>query len=50
MFTKTDTAHDYNPTRVWNMDETGITNVQILSKIVLSKGARNIGRMKSGES
>lgn len=43
------TAHDYSPTRVWNMDETGITNVQTPSKIVASKGARDVGRMTSGE-
>ena len=43
------TAHDYSPIHVWNMDETGITKVQIPSKVVTSKGARDVGRMTSEE-
>jgi len=43
------TAHDYSSIRIWNMDETGITNVQIPSKIVARKGVRYVGRMTSGE-
>jgi len=43
------TAHNYTSTRIWNMDETGITNVQIASKIVASKHERDVGRMTSRE-
>ena len=35
--------------RVWNMDETGISTVQKPSKIVATKGVRQVGKMISGE-
>jgi len=37
------------PSRIWNMDETGITNVQRPSKIIATKGQRTVGKVKSGE-
>ena len=37
------------PSRIWNMDETGITNVQRPSKIIATKGQRTVGKMTSGE-
>ena len=43
------TKHHYSPTRVWNMDETGITNVHTPMNIVATKGARKVGKMTSGE-
>ncbi|XP_041367107.1 uncharacterized protein LOC121381816 [Gigantopelta aegis] len=43
------TKHSYSPLRVWNMDETGISNVQKPVKIIATKGAREVGKMTSGE-
>lgn len=37
------------PSRIWNMDETGITNVQRPSKIIATKGERTVGKVTSGE-
>ena len=38
----------YTSARIWNMDETGITNVQKPGKIDATKGVRQVGRMASG--
>ena len=35
------------PFRIWNMDETGITNVQRPGKIIATKGQRTVGRVAS---
>ena len=43
------TEFSCTPSRIWNMDETGITNVQRPSKIVATKGERTVGKMTSGE-
>ena len=43
-------THPFTPVRVWNMDETGITNVQKPGKIMTTKGVRQMGKMTSGES
>lgn len=43
------TNHQYSPMRVWNMDETGITNVHKPMNIIATKGAREVGKMTSGE-
>src|SRR5678816_2470279 len=37
------------PSRIWNMDETGITNVQRPGKIIATKGQRTVGKVTSGE-
>ena len=34
---------------IWNMDESGITNVHIPAKVVASKGRRQISKITSGE-
>ncbi|CAM1295885.1 Uncharacterised protein r2_g520 [Pycnogonum litorale] len=39
----------FTPTRIWNMDETGISNVQKPGNIIATKGAREVGRVTSGE-
>ena len=39
----------YTSARIWNMDETGVTNVQKPGKIVATKGVRQVGKMTSGE-
>ena len=39
----------YTLSRVWNMDETGITNVQRPGKLVATKGARHVAKVTSGE-
>lgn len=42
-------SNNYSPRQVWNMDETGIKNVQNPGKIVATKGAKSIGRITSAE-
>jgi hypothetical protein len=37
------------PSRIWILDETGISTVQKLTKIVSTKGARQVAKMTSGE-
>jgi len=39
----------FNPSTIWNMDESGITNVQKPVKIIGTKGLRQVGKMTSGE-
>ena len=39
----------YTPSRVWNMDETGITNVQRPRKVVATKGPRHVAKGTSVE-
>lgn len=43
------TAHPYTVTKIWNIDETGIINIQKPVKIVASKGAKVVDWMTSGE-
>ena len=43
------TDHVYSPTRVWNADETGISTVHKPVKIIATKGAREVGKITSGE-
>ena len=42
-------SHTFAPSRVWNMDETGVSTVQCPTKIVATKGIRTVGKMTSGE-
>ena len=42
-------THPFTPARVWNMEETGIANVQKPGKIVATKGVRQVEKMPSGE-
>ena len=42
-------ANHVDAMRVWNVDETGVTNVHKPVKIVATKGARSIGKVTSGE-
>ena len=42
-------AHSYSDAHVWNMDESGISCVQVPHKVVATKGARDVGKMTSGE-
>ena len=41
--------HEYEPSKIWNMDETGITCVHRPGKIVASKGVRQVAKITSGE-
>ena len=34
---------------IWNMDETGVTTVQALSRVVARRGVKQVGAMTSGE-
>ena len=43
------TSHSYSPIRVWNMDETEISNVHKPANIIATKGAKAVGKMTSGE-
>jgi len=40
---------NYSARQIWNMDETGITNVHKPTKILASKGKRQVGKICSGE-
>ena len=42
-------SQTFVPSRVWNMDETGVSTVQRPTKIVAIKGIRTVGKMTSGE-
>ena len=42
-------THKFGPNSTWNMDESGITNVQKTVRIVATKRQRQIGKMTSGE-
>ena len=42
-------GHEYIPSKVWNMDETGITSVHQPGKIVASKGVRQVAKITRGE-
>ena len=39
----------YGPQSIWNMDETGITNVQKPGKVLATKGVRQVGKITSAE-
>ena len=41
--------HKIEPSRIWNIDETGCTTVQKPVAIVAAKGAKQVGGMTSGE-
>ena len=43
------TDHEYTPMQVWNMDETGISNVHKPGNVIATKGARSVGKITSGE-
>ena len=38
------------PERIFNVDETGISNVQKPTKIIAKKGSRQVGKITSAES
>jgi hypothetical protein len=40
---------NFDGTKIWNMDETGITTVQKPTKIVATKGKRQVSKLTSGE-
>lgn len=42
-------GENVDPTRLWNMDEVGVQNVQKPNKIVGSKGKRQVARVTSAE-
>ena len=42
-------THILSPSRIYNMDEMGITEVHKLGKIIASKGARQVGKITSAE-
>ena len=35
--------------QIWNMDETGVTNVHKPGNVIATKGARSVGKITSGE-
>ncbi|KAJ8049297.1 hypothetical protein HOLleu_01980 [Holothuria leucospilota] len=43
------TSHEYSDARIWNMNETGLSNVQKPGNIIATKGTREVGKMTSGE-
>lgn len=42
-------VNSYSANNIWNVDESGITNVQRPGKIVATKGARQVNKMTSAE-
>ena len=42
-------ASDYPPSRIWNMDETGVMNIQKPGKVVATMGMQQVGKMTSAE-
>ncbi|CAM4572986.1 unnamed protein product [Leuciscus chuanchicus] len=41
--------HKFKAKDIWNMDETGITTVQVPGRVIAAKGERQVGAMTSGE-
>ena len=41
--------HSYSGDRIWNVDETGITTVQVPGKVLAQKGQKQVGRVTSAE-
>lgn len=41
--------HKFQPSRIWNLDETGVPTVLKPAKIIAAKGKHNIGSVTSGE-
>lgn len=41
--------YELSPDRIWNVDETGVTTVQKLSKVLAAKGKRQVGGLTSAE-
>ena len=41
--------HQYLPSHIWNMDESGVSTVHEPGKIVATKGAKQVSKMTSGE-
>ncbi|KAJ0169944.1 hypothetical protein K1T71_014550 [Dendrolimus kikuchii] len=48
-YTEVFQRHNLTPSRIWNMDETGVTTVQKPKKIVAQKGLKQVGSATSGE-
>ena len=40
---------EYTPRQVWNVDETGITPVQVPAKVLATRGKRCVGKITSAE-
>ena len=40
---------EFTPSRIWNMDETGISVVHKPGKIIATKGAKQASKVTSGE-
>lgn len=43
------TKHKLTPDRIWNVDETGVTTVQKLPKVLALKGKKQVGGLTSAE-
>ena len=41
--------HNYGPSEIWNVDETGLTTVQTTQKVVAEKGSKHVGSAVSQE-
>ncbi|KAK2574896.1 hypothetical protein KPH14_008348 [Odynerus spinipes] len=41
--------YSFEPHNIWNVDETGITTVHHLDKVISRKGAKQVGSLTSGE-
>lgn len=43
------TKYKFDASRIWNVDETGVTTVQKLSRVVAEKGSKQVGGVTSSE-
>lgn len=41
--------HTCDPSSIWNLDETGVTTVQVSGKVLASKGCKQVGKVTSAE-
>ena len=41
--------HEYMPSKIWNMDETGVTTIQKPGQILAEKGMRQVGKATSAQ-
>jgi len=47
--TKVYETYQFGPSRIWNVDETGLTTVHQPGKIIAGKGVKQVGKMTSAE-
>ncbi|GBM94752.1 hypothetical protein AVEN_66046-1 [Araneus ventricosus] len=49
VWTKTQTENKFGPESIFNLDESGITTVQNLPKVLAEKGTKQVGQITAAE-